>query len=162
VIEGLHHVAISTPDADRLTGFYRDQLGFDVLLDQTWPARTAVADAITGLRDCSARQVMLRRGNGYLELFEYLAPEPKPAAADRRVCDHGITHLCLQVDDLQAEHERLSAAGMAFNSGPQDLAPGLRTVYGHDPDGNVVELHEFAPGHPFAMAAGAPGAAARS
>jgi catechol 2,3-dioxygenase-like lactoylglutathione lyase family enzyme len=96
---------------------------------------------------------MLRGGSAYLELFEYHAPEPSAAPPARRVCDHGITHLCLQVDDLEAAYEQLAAAGMGFNSRPQDLAPGLRTVYGRDPDGNVVELHEFAPGHPFGLAA---------
>jgi catechol 2,3-dioxygenase-like lactoylglutathione lyase family enzyme len=68
------------------------------------------------------------------------------------VCDHGITHLCLDVEDLDAEYERLLAAGMTFNSPPQDLGAGVRTVYGRDPDGNVVELHELSPAeHAFAL-----------
>jgi len=151
VITGIHHVAISTPDAERLLGFYRDRLGFDLLLDQTWPPGTDVADAITGLDGSSARQLMLRNGNAYLELFEYHAPQPAPADPPRRVCDHGITHLCLVVDDLNSEYERLSFDGVGFNSPPQDLGGGLRTVYGRDPDGNVVELHQFPPGHPFGL-----------
>jgi hypothetical protein len=42
---------------------------------------------------------------------------------------------------------------VSFNSAPQEIGRGLRTVYGRDPDGNVVELHEFPPRHPFAAAA---------
>jgi predicted enzyme related to lactoylglutathione lyase len=60
------------------------------------------------------------------------------------VCDPGITHLCFDVVDLDWEYERLSNAGMTFHCSPQDVAAGIRTTYGRDPDGNVVELQEVA------------------
>jgi catechol 2,3-dioxygenase-like lactoylglutathione lyase family enzyme len=144
MIHGIHHVAISTGDAERMLAFYRDLLGFELLFDQAWPAGTAIADRITGLDGSSARQVMLRRGNAYLELFEYASPEPRPGDPERPVCDHGITHLCLDVTDLDAEYERLRAAGTPFHSPPQDLGAGVRTTYARDPEGNVVELQELA------------------
>jgi catechol 2,3-dioxygenase-like lactoylglutathione lyase family enzyme len=149
---GIHHVAISTPDIERSLRFYRDLLGLEVLYGGSWPAGTAVADRITGLEGSSARQVLLGAGNAYLELFQYGAPTPAPGDPGRPVCDHGITHLCLDVDDLDAEYERLCAAGMKFHCPPQDLGTGVRTTYGRDPDGNVVELQELASGeHPFAL-----------
>ena len=42
---------------------------------------------------------------------------------------------------------------MRFQSAPQDLGAGVRTVYARDPDGNVVELKELVGGarHPFAL-----------
>jgi catechol 2,3-dioxygenase-like lactoylglutathione lyase family enzyme len=58
------------------------------------------------------------------------------------VCDPGITHLCFDVTDLDQEYERLSEAGMTFHCPPQDAFAGVRTTYGRDPDGNVVELQE--------------------
>ena len=152
MIEGIHHVAISTGDADRLLGFYRDLLGFEVLFDQTWPPGTEVADRITGLNGSSARQLVLGAGNVYFELFEYRSPAPRPGDPDRPVCDHGLTHLCLDVADLDAEYERLSAAGVRFHAPPQDAFAGVRTTYARDPDGNVVELQELASrDHPFAV-----------
>jgi hypothetical protein len=34
----------------------------------------------------------------------------------------------------------------------KDLGAGVRTVYGRDPDGNVLELHELSPAeHAFAL-----------
>src|SRR5439155_10793417 len=92
MIPRLHHVAISTPDADRLVAFYRDLLGFEVIYSGAWPQGTTAADSLTALEGSSARQVMLRAGNAYLELFEFSSPAAAPAAADRPVCDHGITH----------------------------------------------------------------------
>jgi catechol 2,3-dioxygenase-like lactoylglutathione lyase family enzyme len=59
----------------------------------------------------------------------------------RPVCDHGITHICLDVVDIDTEYERLRAAGMTFHCPPQGVG-ALRATYGRDPDGNVVELLE--------------------
>jgi catechol 2,3-dioxygenase-like lactoylglutathione lyase family enzyme len=106
-----------------------------------WDIGTETTDKIVGLKDSSARVVMLRAGNACVELFQYATPEPKPGDINRPVCDHGITHLCLQVADIDAEYARLKAAGMRFHCPPQDVS-GLRATYGRDPDGNVVELLE--------------------
>jgi predicted enzyme related to lactoylglutathione lyase len=55
---------------------------------------------------------------------------------------HGITHVCLDVTDLDAEYARLKAAGMTFHCPPQAIGMDVRTTYGRDPDGNVIELQE--------------------
>ena len=109
-----------------------------------WPAGIPAADALTGLRNSAARAVMLRLGDSYLEIFEFSSPTPKPGDPDRPACDHGITHICLEVRDSQAEYARLKAAGMRFHAPPQAQEGGFLT-YGRDPDGNIVELLEFAP-----------------
>jgi hypothetical protein len=48
----------------------------------------------------------------------------------------------LQVTDIEAEYERLKAAGMVFHCPPQSVGSELVATYGRDPDGNVVELLE--------------------
>jgi len=148
---GLHHVAICTPDADRLIGFYRDRLGLSVAVDQSWEPGVDLADTVLGLAGTSGRQVLLKIGNAYLELFEFRSPAGRAADPDRRVCDHGYTHLCIDVDDLDSTYERLLAAGVRFTSPPQDLLPGVRTCYSRDPDGNVVEIQELSAGSPFSV-----------
>jgi catechol 2,3-dioxygenase-like lactoylglutathione lyase family enzyme len=142
VIQGIHHTAISSPDVARLARFYCEIVGFAPASEFHWPRGWAPADAVTALTDSEAKGQMLRLGNSFLELFEYASPLPQPADAGRRVCDHGITHICLAVTDLDAEYERLHAAGMTFHAPPQDMGPDLRATYGRDPDGNVIELIE--------------------
>jgi catechol 2,3-dioxygenase-like lactoylglutathione lyase family enzyme len=93
------------------------------------------------LRETAGRVVILRCGNAMLELFEYTTPTPTPADPARRLCDHGLTHLCLDVDDLDAEFRRLSAAGVEFHCPPVDYG-SVKCTYLRDPDGNVVELQE--------------------
>ena len=141
MIHGIHHTAISTSDLERALRFYRDLLGFEEVFSSAWESGTEEVDRIVGLQDSSARLVMLKAGNACVELFQYAPPRPKPSEANRPVCDHGITHLCPQVTDIDAEYERLKAAGMHFHC-PLQTRSGLRVTYGRDPDGNVVELLE--------------------
>jgi glyoxylase I family protein len=142
MIIGFHHAALSTPDLDRCVRFYTRIVGCEEAWSFGWEAGTPEADAITELNDSAARAVMLKLGDSYLEVFEFTSPAPATNASDRRVCDYGITHICLQVQDLQAEYERMKAAGMRFHCPPQKQDTGYVT-YGRDPDGNVVELLEF-------------------
>jgi glyoxylase I family protein len=142
MIRGIHHVAIATHNIDEMLVFYRDALGFDVVTDYTWESGNKVADAITNLPDSAARHIMLIKGNAYFELFKFSHPTMGPGDPERRVCDPGFTHFCVDVDDVDEEYERLLQWGMTFHSPPQKVFPGVRTVYGRDPDGNVVELQQ--------------------
>jgi len=141
MIKGIHHTAISTGNFERSLRFYRDLLGFEVVYSSSWEKGTETTDLIVGLKDSAARLAMLKAGNACIELFQYTSPTPKQAEPMRPVCDHGITHLCLNVTDIDKEYERLKAAGMRFHCPPQDVG-GLKATYGRDPDGNVVELLE--------------------
>ena len=145
MIHGIHHVAISTGDTERALRFYRDLLGFEVIFSGGWRQGTPTADRITALDGSAAQQVMLRKGNACVELFEYAAPAPRGGDPSRPVNDHGITHLCLDVTDIHAEYERLTEAGVEFHCEPQDLGWGVICTYARDPDGNVVELQELVP-----------------
>jgi glyoxylase I family protein len=155
MIRGVHHVAISTPDIDRLAAFYVDVVGFQPVMSTSWSDRPII-DRIIGLPGSAARQLMLQAGNAYLELFQYESPAATPADPERSPADHGYTHFCLDVTDIDAEYERLSRAGMTFHAPPpsiEELGNGrLRAIYGRDPDGNIVELQEILdPVVPFAL-----------
>ncbi len=142
MIRGIHHTAISTLDLERSLAFYRDLLGFEPVLDFSWPEGTANMDATHELEQTSGRVVLLKAGNAMLELFEYATPSPLPADPGRRLCDHGITHFCIDVDDIDAEYQRLKEGGMRFHCAPVDYGT-VKCTYGRDPDGNVIELQEI-------------------
>ena len=148
MIHAIHHTAISTADLERSIDFYCGLLGFEVASRVEWDDRSDWADQITNLQGSAAKAAMLKLGNAFVEIFQYSQPEPKPAALERPVCDHGITHIALQVSDLDAEYQRLKAAGMHFHCPPLEQ---VRAVYGRDPDGNVVELLEVSASSPIAL-----------
>lgn len=141
MIRRILHTAISTPDLDRLARFYCEVLGFTCLSEGDWPVGSGVIDEVIGLNGSSARSVVLGLDGTAVELFEFRSPQPAPQSADRPACDHGYTHLCLGVTDMQAEYARLSAAGMRFHSPPRRMGR-VMMAYGRDPDGNIIELFE--------------------
>jgi catechol 2,3-dioxygenase-like lactoylglutathione lyase family enzyme len=152
MIRGIHHVAISTSDLARAIAFYRDLFGFEVVMEFDWPVGTEQSDRIMGLEGSSGRAAVLRGTGGMLEIFEFRSPAPRPGDPARPVCDHGLTHLCVEVRDIAGEYQRLRRAGMAFHCPPQDIMGGHWATYGRDPDGNVIELLEITdPDHPMAL-----------
>jgi glyoxylase I family protein len=145
MINGIQHTAISTGNMERSLEFYRDLLGFKVVMDATWELGTrasANAQQIMELEDVSTRAVMLSLGTSLLELFEFESPTATPSDPNRPVCDHGYTHICLDVTEIEAEYERLEKAGMRFHCPPMQLGRRTKVTYGRDPDGNVIELYE--------------------
>ncbi len=150
-ILGFHHVAISTPNLDRLVAFYRDVVGFEPVFEMAWNTGNAAIDRMMALEGSAARVVMLRTGNSFLEIFEFSQPEPRPQIGDRPVIDHGLTHICLAVDDAVAESARLEAAGLRLHTPATDFG-AMAGTYGRDPDGNVIEVLEVKdPSSPIAF-----------
>ena len=152
MINGVHHVGLSTGDLDRLQRFYADLLGFRVLTSFEWPEGSADIDRIIGLKNSAARHVMLARDRFCMEIFEYHRPTPK-STAPLLPNDRGYTHICIDVSDIDAEYERLRAAGMEFNCAPpKSEGQAFRSTYGRDPDGNIIELQELFGVHPWRQA----------
>lgn len=151
MIIGVHHTAISTHDIEALSAWYIEMFGLEKLCDDGWSDAPEL-DKIVGLDNSAARFMLLSGGNHCIELFEFSSPERGEHTPSRSVCKPGFTHICFAVDDIVAEHARLSAAGMEFFSAPT-VAGGrpLVATYGRDPDGNVVELLQVIDDGPFAF-----------
>lgn len=148
MIRGIHHVAISTPDLDRLTDFYIAALEAEIVLESQWADEPRI-DAMIDLENSAARQRMLRVGNTHVELFEYSSPAPKPIDPGYPPSDHGYAHLAFDVVDIDAEFDRLVDLGMTFSRRAPD-GRHIRAIYGRDPDGNIIELQEvIEPSIPF-------------
>ena len=149
MIRGIHHTAISTGDLDRIVGFYRDVIGFEVVSETAWRDSPAI-DGVIGVPGSAAKQVMMRAGNAYLEFFEYSAPQPRYT---ERLApyDRGYTHICLDVLDIGSEFDRLSAAGVVFVQPRYGDFGEIKAVYGRDPDGNIIEIMETSSDHPTAL-----------
>lgn len=144
MILGANHVAMSVPDMEKALAFYCDVLGLEQRTELGWPKGSAEPDEILGI-PTSARVCHVGTTNLLIELFEFADCEPQAQDPNRAVIDHGISHLCFAVTDVDAEYERLSTAGMQFLSdAPVQIVPGVKTVYGRDPFGNVLEFEEVA------------------
>ena len=140
MIVGIHHIAISVTDLEKGLAFYRDTLGFDEVQRSSFSGPSPQVEAAIGIKEPSAHMAMLRGGNAYIELWQYESPQPADKTANPP--DLGYPHFALEVKDIQAEHERLSNAGMTFVGDPADFGDSA-AIYGRDPFGNVIELYEI-------------------
>lgn len=140
MIVGIHHVALGVSDFDLALRFYTEALGFDVVQEGEFD-RVEDVDRAVGLKDVKAKMAMLKGPNAYLELWQYTRPEPQDLRS--RPCDYGYPHFALQVDDIQAEYDRLKAHGMEFVGEVVHFGETSSAIYGRDPCGNIIELYEI-------------------
>jgi catechol 2,3-dioxygenase-like lactoylglutathione lyase family enzyme len=137
---GLHHVGVTVADLERSAAFYEDVFGGE----REWliEAEGDGVDQMTRVPGTSMRVTSLKLPYGALELFEFSSPEGR--VNDRRLNDVGATHVCLEVDDVDAVYEKLGELGVECWYPPQESTEGplkgLRFFYFQDPDGLMVEV----------------------
>jgi catechol 2,3-dioxygenase-like lactoylglutathione lyase family enzyme len=132
----IDHVSFTVADLESSARFY-ERLGFERFKD--YLSAGPAAEEGTGTPGAEIEIQWLRHpeGEAMLELLRYREQPTEPAAHNSQV---GAAHLCICVEDVNAEHQRLSGEGVTFVSPPHEDEFGVVWVYMRDPDGNVVEL----------------------
>lgn len=140
------HFSFTVSDLAVAVRFYVDLLGCDLVKEQE--QNNAYTRRLVGYPDAHLRIAQIRIGGSagtsghHLELVEYLTPSGE--RGDVGIANPGAAHLAFAVDDLDAEHARLSAAGVRFFSTPNEITEGVnvggKAVYFHGPDDIVHEL----------------------
>jgi catechol 2,3-dioxygenase-like lactoylglutathione lyase family enzyme len=137
MITGFNHVGISVANLERSITFYRNLLGMHVIQEVSFEGERY--ESILGLKGAKGRIAILRIGNLELEFFEFAHPAGRPVDPHRPVCDRGIAHFAVQVENLAELYARLQDAGVVFHCAPIDFGCAIAT-YLRDPDGNVIEM----------------------
>jgi len=121
VIKGIDHVAVVATDVEQAAKFYTEVLGFrEVGRLETSHSGTLVFVGLNGT---------------LVELFGGgKAKSPSDTA------EVGYRHICLLVDDVDAEYERLKGLGVDFYMEPATVEEDLRIAFFRDPDGSPIEL----------------------
>jgi len=141
-ITRIRHTGIVVSDMARSLRFYRDLLGMEVWGE--FEDDSPYVQAVTDTPGARIRMVKLRTPDGgSIELLQYLS-HPQSVPEPRRACDVGCNHLALQVDDVDALHEKLVAEGIRFHTPPLVSSDGsAKVTYCRDPEGVIVELVEI-------------------
>lgn len=150
MIRGIHHIGVHVRDLKRMIAFYRDAFGFELVGEGFGWSDSDIVDRIIGVPGSAAHGAMLRAGSCYMELFQFSAPEPESTRA-LRPFDKGYTHFCVDVADIEQEYARLSELGMSFDGRPVVDAGHVKSIYGKDPEGNVIEIQETAQSCDFSL-----------
>jgi catechol 2,3-dioxygenase-like lactoylglutathione lyase family enzyme len=150
------HASLTVRDMDSAVRFYTDVLGAKILYrmgpfdSRDIPKQSDGRDwtaAHVNVPDARLRIVMLSLGgDAKVELFEYTRPLSTREAPPRN-SDIGAAHLCLEVSDVRAAVEYLSAHGCEAMTGPITMeegpCPPSHSWYVKDPFGNQLELVEY-------------------
>jgi catechol 2,3-dioxygenase-like lactoylglutathione lyase family enzyme len=118
-INDVQVVSVPVSDPEQARRFYVDVLGFELTRDD---------ESIPGMR-----WIQVRPPTGTTSLTLVTWFDSMPAGSLR-----GLVFVC---DDLEAEHERLSAAGVSFEQPPQQQPWAYEAVV-CDPDGNRLVLQQ--------------------
>lgn len=146
-LRGLWHASLTVSDLERSVAFYAGTLGLELVARQR--QANAYTRTLVGYADADLAVAQLRvpgapvgPSGHHVELVQYLAPASDTPVPPRHAA--GAAHLAFVVDDAQAEHARLVAAGVRFVSPPVAITEGVNrggaTCYFLDPDGITVEI----------------------
>jgi lactoylglutathione lyase len=127
-MDRLGYVILFVADLERSIVFYRDVVGLPFKLHGDGYVEFATDGARFGLYDRN-------------RLGELTGQDAEPAGRPGG-------EVVFLVEDVDAEAERLRAAGATVLSGPVDRVWGHRTLHVEDPDGFVVELATEIPRRP--------------
>ncbi|WP_165958735.1 VOC family protein [Actinomadura sp. KC345] len=141
------HFSFHVSDLDRSVAFYRDVLGMELVHVQEQD--NAYTRSLVGYPDARLRVAQLavpgreaHVSTHDLELVEYVVPRGERQDSARH--HPGAAHLAFAVDDIDAEHDRLTALGVRFVSPPNRITEGANTggaaCYFLDPDDITLEL----------------------
>ena len=140
MILSMNHTGFVVKNLEESIKFYKDILGLKVTIRRERTGKPI--DQVVGYTSTHIKAAMLTIDeNHYLELIQYLNPEPNTQIpTDRNIL--GASHLAFMVDDIQKEFEKLISNGAQKLNKSASLTPERKGCYLQDPDGNCVELME--------------------
>ncbi|MCK6562737.1 VOC family protein [candidate division KSB1 bacterium] len=130
MIKRIDHTTITVRNLARSIDFYTHLLGFTIDHEMWFP-------------ESRLRIVFLRLGDTILELFG--VPEIRGEALSHVNEVLGYKHICLLVESVDEEHQRLAQAGVPFRIPPTTVQETVRIAFFSDPDGMDIELIEYLP-----------------
>ena len=137
----VRHIGIVVGDLKVSLQFYRDLIGFqDAPIDEeTGP----FLDGLLDMPDTRIQTVKLAGEDSTtsIELLCFKSPSPTASTPLNAI---GLTHVALNVSDLDELYTRLSDAHVPFNTPPRVSPDGcVKVAFCQDPDGTFIELVEL-------------------
>lgn len=144
VITGVAHTGVCVPDCEAAVAFYRDVLGLRVLsppyvMDDDG-IRKDMGELVSDPRMKAAIVGFDGDGDRVLEVIEYLAVDGSQQRTN--LTDHGLSHVGLICDDIDATRAELESRGVRFLVDGIAEVARVRTTWFVDPWGVVFILVE--------------------
>lgn len=125
----IHHATISVRNADSLSSWYVNTLGFKVLKTLANDERRLVMVGIPGFRI------------DLLQMKNSVRPTFQSVPAPKHILIQGIRHLVFEPGNFDQTYDYLVSKGVVFFGQKPESKPGAnQTIYFMDPEGNILEL----------------------
>ncbi|MBA4391706.1 MAG: glyoxalase [Syntrophus sp. (in: bacteria)] len=143
MIKDIDHINIVVSDLHKAKKFFLN-LGFEEVISSHLSGEEL--SIVTGLPNIEAEFVGLSLPGSHtnIELIQYFSPiggrDPELSHANQI----GFRHIAFEVDDIEAEVERLKANGVQFQSNIRVWGKtGKKLVYCYGPEGIILELAQY-------------------
>ena len=144
MITGMNHTGFVVRDVEASADFYMNVIGLKEVARRERDGGP-ISDVV-GYENTHLKAVLLGldENNGHiLELVQYIRPEASDRPTEERAV-LGASHLCFDVDDINATFNAMIANGAKELNRPIEVSPGRVVCYLQDPDGNWIELIQSA------------------
>jgi len=139
----IRHLALATPDIERLTDFYSILLGqpeFRRLGNWSFlRLEGEKIDAVAGLDGIVGESAFFQIRNLELEIFKFHSHPTQLPETPRPIDAPGYNMMVLDVTDLEAARALLIEAGGTIETKKAPFDGG-EIIFGRDPDGNLIGL----------------------
>jgi len=135
-------VTLSVPDLDRARRTWIEVLGLPEVTDVR--LHGPQHEALWGLAGATRESFVVRAGDAFIEVVQYVDPVGSPWPHGYRISDHGLLNIALGLrtyDELEDLVAACEAAGIPPNAPPPTtLKPFWSCSYVNDPMGFSIEL----------------------
>ncbi|MEM7736490.1 MAG: VOC family protein [Deinococcota bacterium] len=123
-------MSVSVADQDKALAFYTEKLGFVKKIDMPLGGDARWLTVVSP-EDLDGPELLLEPNAAY----------PAMKALKEALVKDGIPFTAFEVDDLQAEYERLTTMGVVFQQAPRQTAESVHAVL-DDTCGNLIQIYE--------------------
>lgn len=133
------HVGVTVVDLDHVTAFF---VGLGLEVEGRTFVEGEFIDTVTALPNSRTEIVMLRTPDGGtgVELSSFVRPDPEHGSPAAMANELGLRSLSFEVDDLQAQVDRLATEGYGLVGGIGHYENVWRMAYVRGPEGIIVAL----------------------
>ncbi|TAE22246.1 MAG: VOC family protein [Cytophagales bacterium] len=130
-----HHMNLCTEDVQRTSAFYQSVFGLTRVTDDEHKlAGEDTADRFTGavdfLTDGTVEFHITRKdANLGFRMKQFINPVERG-------------HFCFRTDDIEGFKKRLEEQGIPYADYGKWALAGWYQIFFHDPDGNIIEVHQ--------------------
>lgn len=141
IINGIQQIGIGVTNAEAVFNWYRNHLGFDILVFQD-EATANLMTRYTNGKAYSRRALLALNmiGGGGLEIWQFKDRVPQPAVNPILLGDLGINAMKLRTNDIGKIHTRLKEIALPFLTEIHTKGTDSAHFFFRDPWGNLVQM----------------------